>query len=412
LPRRARWKTLQSSTRSLLLLLFDGRAQRPRAKPGRRCRTSRHLEALPHFEALPHLEALPHFRTSSDLVADCHQREFRCSICPNISDIRASQRMETSWEWTTALAIPLLLLPLPQTTSFCAGHEVNQELIAQRISGISPRFVRHESREKYNGISAARDQMRRFRAGGKAHIFRETRGDAKHEAEKEQAEEEDQQEMGPLADNTLNQAYEKWDKAMPFFRSDDSDADPRRPILTDTFLSEDSIKLIAGFIGDDKIIAVYSGRGYAESQISYHIRRRVWCSDIMPRSALRWTGNLKKDMELEHHRISKNHNPEFIFVEMEESYVYVQQHHDCTNTTLLCFMPPPLKSDFGRTIKTFKQRGGRKIVVSGSFLGEVEDDACGDKEGWIELTENWDKTFETTCSALTPLTLTLWKLYE
>jgi len=124
-------------------------------------------------------------------------------------------------------------------------------------------------------------------------------------------------------------------------------------------LSEQSIDSIARFIGYGKVIACYSGMGYAEQQLQAKLHRAIYASDIMPHSSLRWTGDIEKDIKYEERRLdipSKLREP-YIPIDQMASLQYIEkQHPNCTGCTLLCFMPPTLKSQLGRTIEAFKQR--------------------------------------------------------
>jgi len=225
-----------------------------------------------------------------------------------------------------------------------------------------------------------------------------------------------------LVGKPLGEFYEEWDNraAEAGFGSnsltDDGESGyAKRPSLTDTVLSEQSIDSIARFIGYGKVIACYSGMGYAEQQLQAKLHRAIYASDIMPHSSLRWTGDIEKDIKYEERRLdipSKLREP-YIPIDQMASLQYIEkQHPNCTGCTLLCFMPPTLKSQLGRTIEAFKQRGGRKIVMTGSLEGEEENDKAGDIQGWMELRENWDKVFESIASDFTPITLTMWELRE
>uniref|UniRef100_A0A7S2X9G3 Uncharacterized protein n=1 Tax=Lotharella oceanica TaxID=641309 RepID=A0A7S2X9G3_9EUKA len=212
---------------------------------------------------------------------------------------------------------------------------------------------------------------------------------------------------------SLDRQYRKWENRAAVYFSSDDDQSQRDLFLCDTMLDGKALEIIVNFIENDKVIACYSGMGYAELQIQKKIKRQVYCSDLMPDSCLRWSGNLEKDMLMEERRIYypggiKHRIP----VKQIDALHYIKDHNkDCNGTTLLCFMPPCKDSQFGDTIEAFKRRGGRKIVVAGSFTNE-DGDQCGDTKGWEELHRWWDKHWEMRCSFLTDKRLTLWMLRD
>ncbi|GAB5369470.1 hypothetical protein AAMO2058_001407300 [Amorphochlora amoebiformis] len=221
----------------------------------------------------------------------------------------------------------------------------------------------------------------------------------------------------------LNKDYQMWEDKAWDFTSDDSDA-PRRPPFVDTILSEESVSLIVNFTGNDTVVACYSGMAYAIvlAIVVWLMQKNKYSGMAYAEKQIEWygicgktnTGRMKDDMAREQRRIAMSHVTEiepFLDVDVQDAVHYIKkQFPNCTGVTLLCFMPPVAKSQFGRLIDRFKRNGGRKIVVSGSLLGDA--DMCGDDRGWKELHTNWDKAYNTIASELTPLTLTLWQLPE